>query len=176
MTVFGGNNVLAADVNALEADSSLKPVCRVVQSVAQTSIPHDTATPVTFTTEVAGTDIDTHNFHSTSSNTSRITPTVAGIYRFSGTVYFVNRTDWMLLLCYVRLNGSTQVPPAARVAVNGSSNFSTAIATGEVHLAMNGTTDYVELIMQARNTAASTFSTSAGGAFSSVLSCEFVRD
>jgi hypothetical protein len=61
------------------------PICTVYQSVAQ-SIPDNAWTAVTFTSEIN----DSHNMHSTSVNTSRITiPTGwAGYYYCTGIAFF----------------------------------------------------------------------------------------
>lgn len=83
---------------------------------------------------------DPEGFHSTSSNTSRITPTIAGWYRFSGTIHWsANATGRRGT--GVRYNGSTifygMIIPASSVGTT-----STMVS---ISLFANGTTDYFEL-------------------------------
>jgi hypothetical protein len=167
--VAGGKTFLA-NILAVIAGTTGKPAVRLKQSAAQTGIANNTATPILFDTE----DLDTHGSHSTSVNTSRITPNKAGWYRAYGTVLWQARTDWQLLYCYLRLNGSTQIAPGGRNA-GSVQNYAHAVSCTAL-ISFNGTTDYIELVGQAANAGAGTHSTVVGGAQNSVLELEFVRD
>lgn len=130
-----------------------KPVGRIVASGTQT-LADNTLVAITFT----GTDdIDTHAQHNPASNPTRITPNVAGYYRFHGTVWFEGQTTPASLDANWRLNGSSNLAPAG--GSPGTTSV-TALYTTVVQL-MNGTTDYVEL-MARQNSAGSdnTFQTS----------------
>lgn len=168
-----GDPVYASDIANISAGANLKNVTRLVQAVAQSGIANNTATPVTFTTE----DFDYGGAHNTSTNTSRITPTRAGIYQFDGSICFPGRTDWTLLYCYIRINGSSQLAPGGRISfANGSSGTLTQCVACRAKYPMNGTTDYAELILHGSNAASGTFSTIVGGAQTSTFEAEFLRD
>lgn len=116
------------------------PLCQVYATVSQ-SIPDNAATAILYDSEVT----DLYGMHSTSSNTSRITPTAPGYYEVSGgAVYGFNANGSRKCQPYV--NGapinyaSGQVPP-----VGASSGLGTAVGCPTVELFFNGTTDYVEL-------------------------------
>lgn len=113
------------------------PAGRLVQAVAQ-SMPDNTLTAITFTTE----EYDTDGFHSTSVNTARITPTVAGIYQFHGAYYTLAQTTGVATDCSFRLNGTTQIPSGDR----GLEGNLTHSKSAHCQIEMNGTTDYVELM------------------------------
>ncbi len=170
--VAGGDPIYAVTVNDLIRSTINKPHVRLVQSVAQTGVASNVATVTTFSTEV----YDDFGYHSTSSNTGRITPTKAGVYTFSGGVCFQNRTDWELLFCYIRLNGTTELAPAGREAIGANSGSRThEVLCGPVQQEMNGTTDYVELVFLAINTAAATFNTIVSASQASALHAEYMR-
>lgn len=170
MALVAGAQPDIADLLAILAATSQKPVTRVLQSAAQTGIPNNTPTAITFDAET----LDTHGFHSTSVNNSRITPTRPGIYLFKGTVFWQARADWQLVYCYIRQNGSVQIPPGGRNP--GTTQGYAHAVDCEVRIPMNGTTDYIELIGQASTSTVQTHSTVFGGAQISVLECEFIRD
>lgn len=144
------------------------PIGRCVASGTQ-ALADDTQVAILFTTE----EFDSHNQHSTSSNTSRITPNVPGIYSFDGTVFFGSSgSAFFTYDCNWRLNGSTNLAPADRKG--GSSGVRTSTTTVEaislnarVYVAMNGTTDYVELVVRVNNTGGGI--TNQSSQFSSVV-------
>lgn len=153
-----------ADVTALETSIFEKPVGRLVASSSQ-ALPDNTATAVLFATE----EYDTDNFHSTSSNTARVTPTIAGYYRFTGTVFFEAQSSPVSTTAHIRFNGSTNLAPAPRgVPASLAHNRSVTVM-----IAMNGSTDYIELV--ATQDSAGADNTNVSSQFSSVLEWEFVR-
>lgn len=177
---LSGDPVVASDVGDLADDSSLKPIVRLVQTVSQ-SIPNNAITPLTF----SGVDvIDTHNFHDPSVNNSRITPTKAGYYRVSGSVWMNASLTYTNIRVGIRKNGTTMQAPAVGVgglAFQGApASAPTAqisgIPIGDVLIDMNGTTDYVELTVNQSNTGAAAFGTNTSSQFSSAFQLEFVRD
>ena len=169
--VATGDKTFASDVLTIIAGTLQKPLCRLRQVTAQTGVAHNTQTIVTFDTE----DFDTHGAHSTSSNTGRITPQVAGYYRFSATVLFQNRTDWTLLLAFFRKNGATATAPAGRVAPSATSNLTYAVSCTAIQ-PMDGVSDYMEVMCQASNGASASYNLgSAGGALVTTFECEFLR-
>ncbi len=168
MGLTAGEIVYEDDINTLRASSDLKPVCRAVANAVQ-SIPHNTNTALLF----GGEDIDTHGFHSVSVNTGRITPTIAGTYRFTATGFIAGFTDYTNVNVWVRLNGVTNLAPASR-----RGNFANAQAhslhTSVIQI-MNGTTDYVEAIMLHANAAVAARNTNQSSTFTSVFEAEYIR-
>lgn len=144
-----------------------KPIGRIVQTVAQ--VLTDAAyVAITFT----GTDTyDTSNAHDPASNPSRVTPTVAGYYRFTGTVWFATATTPVRTSIQWRVNSSAGATgPVIEDAFNGrqhSSPMSTAI------IAFNGTTDYVELM--ALQDSSGNINTFVSGQVASILEWEWLR-
>lgn len=132
-TFSAGEELTAADLN-------LKPYLHAYQSVAQ-NLTTAVAAAITMTQEV----IDTLNGHSTSSNTSRYTPSVAGYYRCIGQVMFAVSTAGDRS-AYFGLNGSRSdnAPYGAMPAMNGA-GFVGGCAFAFATLHCNGTTDYIEL-------------------------------
>jgi hypothetical protein len=88
---------------------------------------------------------DPNSFHSTSVNTARCTPTVAGRYKCFGMVAFAGNTTGDRAAQF-RKNGAQtdELPYGPMPAMNGTGLVAgAAFAMGTV--ALNGTTDYVEL-------------------------------
>ena len=125
----------------------------------------NTAVAITFTTE----DIDTHGFHDNVTNNSRVTPTVAGIYTVRGAVVFEALTTPVFTAVWIRKNGSTGLPPAARTPGGTSAGgiYTAALVT------FNGTTDYVELIGQQDSAGAD--NTNVSSQYTSVLELVYER-
>lgn len=115
------------------------PMCKVRQTTAQ-SISNATFTAVTFQTE----DIDPYNWHSPTTNPSRITPNIPGWYR-----------GWFSIGMSTATGGSYRVGYVWRSAVTGRSRRDSKppVSTASKSLRgipffmpMNGTTDYFEVI------------------------------
>lgn len=173
--VAAGNKTYASDVNAAQSASSAKPLVHLVAQSGQ-SLSDATTTAITFGS--GSEEIDTHGFHDTSSNTSRITPTVAGYYRFYGAVFFPGATDYSNMQCWIRKNGTTSLYPAAR-RENLASNQAISLLCSSVAF-MNGTTDYAELMALQDNTGSASRTTTnldsgTAPAAKCVFGCELVR-
>lgn len=162
--VAAGDVILASTINDLIAQGLNKPTVRLVQAVAQ-SIADNTLTAITYTTE----DIDTHSFHSTTSNTSRITPTVPGLYAFRAMYFSGAPTTLVSLDGSLRKNGSTQIAGAGRGNAGALGQSQPAFAVVEC----NGTTDYVEH-MALQDSAGAT-NTSISLRFTSMFECWLLR-
>ncbi len=149
-----------------------KPMVRLLQQAAQTGIASGSNTAMTFGT--GSEEIDTHGFHNTSSNTSRITPTIAGYYRFHGGIAWTGNTDYTVLQAFLRLSGLTGIPPATRVAgITASSQ--TQVVQCDAIIACNGSTDYVELVGAHVRSGAGTSATVLSSQFTTVFECEYLR-
>ncbi len=170
MALAAGQLVDEADITTIRQTSDLKPVCRLLPNATQ-SLANNTNVAIDFQTEV----IDTHGMHSTSVNISRITPTVAGIYKFTGMLFMVTgNTDYTSVSAFIRLNGTTNLAAAGREGNVVSSSARNAELCSVLQ-AMNGTTDYIELVALQINTAVAARTTNASGQFNSSLEAEFIR-
>jgi hypothetical protein len=171
MTALAGAPTSIADIQALLDGTIYKPVVRLVQQVNQ-SFPDVTDQLITF--GGAAEIVDTHGFHSTSVNDSRITPNKPGWYTFRGTFVMPALATWANMQLVIRKNGSA-VAPTVRVGPNATpSQRSLQVVMLEQ---ANGVSDYFEVYGHQDNTANSSQSTqSNGGSFSCVFECIFERN
>lgn len=162
--VAAGDEILDTDITDLEDLTIRKPIGRMVQAVAQ-SIPDNTITAVTWTTE----DIDTDNFHDTATNNTRITPTVAGYYRFDFLYYSASQTTGVSTDASFRKNGSGSIASGQRGNLSSLAWAQDASTIVE----MNGSTDYIECM--ALQDSSGAVNTNVSGRFTSVCMWEFIR-
>jgi hypothetical protein len=162
MAFVTGQRITADALNVLFD----KPIGRLVQVTAQ-SLTDATRVALTFGT--GSTVIDTHSFHSESSNNTRITPTKAGYYRFAGTGFWSAQTTPVVTDVSFRLNGTTALASAWR-AVPGAQ---AASGFTQIEQLMNGSTDYVELTVNQDSSGA--VNSDASVNFSSTVEWEFIR-
>lgn len=108
-----------------------------VYNNANLPITNATLTALTFNTE----RYDTHAFHSTSVNTSRLTVPAAGRYFAGGNVIFASNATGIRQV-YIRLNGTTYI---AQIGVDAVSTDATVLDIETVWLCAAG--DYVELVV-----------------------------
>lgn len=167
MTVFAGDVITSADFNGLADNTEGAGICRLIQQTAQ-ALADNTAVAITFGS--GSEDIDTDNWHSTTVNNTRITPDVEGYYEVSGGLSFEAETTPVSATAYARKNGTTNIPPAPR-QVGAAITF--VLPLTKVTVAMNGTTDYLELIGQ--QDSAGSDNTVASVQFASVLEVKFLR-
>lgn len=163
--VAAGDPIESSDVTTIEDYTIRKPLVRLVQSVAQL-LANNTETAITFTTE----DIDTHGFHDSASNTTRISPTIAGYYRFTGTLFLSSNAGTTLLSSAIGKNGVAQNGRGRETTQNTSTRSNNCFAI----LAANGTNDYFELFGQQLTGVSLNTNVGAGG-FASVFEAEFLR-
>lgn len=144
---------LATRITALDKP----PLCRLVQNATQAAIPNNIPTAVPFNAE----DLDPLAFHNPAQPT-RITPTVAGWYRVTGSIVFPGRSDWTSALAYITKSGALPMPTLARHSwapnTSGTAGF---VLTTDVLVSMDGATDYLEVIIQAVNVASAAFTLTA---------------
>src|SRR5687767_12389336 len=132
------NNVLDLDARVTGISSS-RPYVHVYQSNGgQQSIPNTTPTVITFNSEV----IDGSGFHSTVSNTSRITPNVAGRYYVTAGVCMDPSPSSGSYLAQIRKNGAVVLGSAPYQDKQFySSGFTALMAQCHATILCNGTTD-----------------------------------
>ena len=143
------------------------PIAQLRQTTAQTAIANNSWTPITFDVE----DLDTHNGHSTASNTSRYTCQRAGKYRLNGAVAWAGSasgqrwTRWAKNGTEIAGSGLNQQATSAGQAIAPARNLN-------VTLALN---DYVEL--QALQSSGGALDTYVGVAYAqSAMSVEWISD
>ena len=88
----------------------------------------------------AGTElVDTKDWHSTTTNTDRITPTVAGFYQVNGNISFNTNTGSARYFAGIYKNNTQW---------HSTSFYGTNFPTGAIStvVEMNGTTDYLTLV------------------------------
>jgi hypothetical protein len=133
--VAAGNDIFASDINAVAAGSTATiPLCIVRKSVLPAAV---ASGGVALTWDLE--DVDTHGWHSTVTNTSRITPTVAGWIRFTATIHFAANATGRRGVG-IRVNGVTI---NYGVIVPGSAAGTQGVTVTRT-LPANGTTDYFE--------------------------------
>jgi hypothetical protein len=154
-----GDPILASDYAGIKLATIDRPVCRLVASGTISLSSGGTA--ITFTTE----DFDPYGYHSTSSNTSRITPTKAGYHTFRGGAFIASSAN--VEAVWLKKNGSTVIPSGQREAAPSAANARGLLCFATVY--MNGTTDYIEMIADPSGTV----NTNQSAQFSSFLECDF---
>ncbi len=105
-------------------------------------IPHAVWTAIKFNQE----DVDTFNWHNSTTLPTRITPTFPGWYRGWFSIYFLGTTGGNFRAGYLAKNGGTygRSRRDARPAVTaGNATYLRAVP---FYVPMNGTTDYVEVM------------------------------
>ncbi len=164
MATFEVGDIVTADsLNDIAETPLVKLIQQTTQSLADT-----TETNITF--GAGSTDTDTHEFHDETTNNTRITPTKAGYYRVTGTLFMAASASYTVLSLVIRKNGSPQAP---RARTNPAAVNSTKAIYVETVLSANGSTDYFELTgYQDSGGSKSTF---AGTEYSSVFTCEYLR-
>ncbi len=174
MVAVAGGPTSYADYLALYSGSLGKPIVKLVQQATQ-SLPSNTVTALTFG---AGSEVvDTHGFHDVSTNTSRITPTIPGWYRWIGTVAYATDTDVIEWYANIGKNGSTVIPQNKTVLPSTATATSPRSIQVSVMEQANGSTDYFELRGQQLQAAAASLGTNANGVvtLAPCFECEFIR-
>jgi hypothetical protein len=159
-----GDRAFWSDVD----EAIARPSGRLVQTVTQTGIASATTTALTFTTE----DLDSHNFHNTGVNPSRVTPTVAGWYNVRGGVAYAGATDYIANESFIRQNGLVGIPPGNRITPSTASQ--TLVVPCAAKVFCNGTTDYFEVCLRATKTAG-TIATVISSQYTSTLEWDYDR-
>lgn len=139
----GPNNASTADiliVDSIVPEDRTAPgpiTCRA-KNTATVQLNNAAWTTITFSAE----DHDTAGMHSTTTNTSRISATVAGYYQVKGTVYFAASAATQVQARILKNSVTTGIP-GLRAKVNPvSGQDALATATGTIYLNAG---DYLEL-------------------------------
>ena len=170
MTVAAGATVDATDIVDLQGKTTGRPLVKLIQQVAQTGITTGSDTVLTFGS--GSEDIDTHGYHDTATNNSRVTPQLAGYYRLTVRPILAFNTTTTAGHGFVRKNG-TIVERGGNSKPTGTVNVNVGLGEFSTILSANGTTDYFEAGFQVTATANQATNVTAGSA--SVFIVEFIR-
>lgn len=130
----------AVETELLRVDR--RPVVRLVLGLSGQTFTNNVQAAISWSTTNGSIEVwDTDNFHSLSTNPSRVTPTVAGLYRCAGTILWSHNASGDRR-SYIGLNG-TALAPVGRAIANGDNSLTTAV---QRLVACNGSTDYIELL------------------------------
>lgn len=165
-----GDYAAYTDLGTIIALTYNRPIVRLIQQVAQAMA---TGADVNVTFGAGSEEVDTHDFHDVSTNTSRITPKVPGWYRLTGTVHFAATTTMTNYWANIAKNGTIQAPRMRVVLPATATTALVRALTVTMLLSANGSTDYFELIGQ-QNSGGS-INTSVGAGTASVFECEYIR-
>lgn len=168
---FAGDTVSAADINAIIAATTGKPLVILTQQSAQ-SLASDTDTAITF--GASSEDLDTHGYHDTSTNTSRITPLQAGWYRLKGVVWLAADTDVISFYASIGKNGTIVRRNRLVLASTATASAFRALEVNAMQQA-NGSTDYFELFGRQLQAAAGSLNTNVASSFSCSFECAYER-
>jgi len=152
--------IVAARITDQRAAADAAPMCVVRQVSAGTSCTTATGTALLFDTEL----IDPAAWHSTSSNTSRITPNIAGWYLPTGKIAFNSDSGSTGRRgAQFRKNGATTFE---QILIPKSVTAGLYVPTpGTLPVFLNGSTDYVEMLgfQDSGGSLTSTFASDATG-------------
>lgn len=119
-------------------DDPTPPMAVLRQTTTAQTIQRETDAAITFNTE----DFDTHNGHSTTTNTSRYTAPRAGIYRVTGVLPWQTLAVTATFIVYFKVNNSTLYAGSSLYRHNSNSNVPVTSATALMSLNAG---DYVEM-------------------------------
>lgn len=123
-------------------------VCAVRRTTNAASGAVGVLTAIDFSTGNMTEDFDAFGFHNPASNSTRLTPTVAGTYGIAGSVFWAVAANTTYRKVILQTNGTTTIPGTQALANNlTGANWSQPAPTAL--FAFNGTTDYVELMVDA---------------------------
>lgn len=153
-----GDPILAADYAGIRFGTIDQIYCRLVASGVQALVAGGTA--LTFTAE----DYDPYGMHSQVSNTSRITPPRAGMYRMSGVAFIASTAN--TCAAWFRKNNANNRPSGQREAPPASAGARGLVLATYTDF-FNGTTDYVELVADPGGS----INTNQSAQFSGMMEC-----
>jgi hypothetical protein len=170
--VAAGDPVSSANVTASEDYTIGAPIVRLIAQTAQ-SLPNNTNTAITY--GASSEDIDTHGYHDTAVNPTRVTPLLAGYYEVSVHTHMAtaSATNYTQITAAIGKNG-TRFEPQSFMRPDAASNAGGTAQTRAI-VTMNGTTDYLEHFGSQANGAATAQNTSASAGFRSTFEVKFVR-
>lgn len=146
MSFVAGAPIAVADILALQAATTGKPVVKLVQQAAANQTALASATDQVITFGSGSEEIDTHNWHDVSSNTSRITIGTgwAGVYRVDIKIIMAFSTTITSINSCLRKNGAN-LERSGNTKPNATANVNVA-ATPLSTLVTLAAGDYIEAV------------------------------
>lgn len=142
-----GEILTATNLNAVTVPWNA--VCQVRMSTPQ-SLTNNTITQLLYDTE----DLDPRSWHSTSVNTGRITPTIAGWYEAFVSGVLAADSDYTTMFVQFQKNGADLTPQRALNIAAPAGTFVPILNATSGLISMNGTTDYIDSTARQVNTSA----------------------
>lgn len=146
--------------------------CQLRQLSPGQTIPNNTLTALTF--GAGSEDFDDDNWHDTSVNPTRITPTIPGVYRARVKVVWSFNTSITACYCSLGKNGSA-IDASGNHKPNSTNNVATFGGVVEALVYMNGTTDYIEGSAAHVSTGSVSQTTNSAASGYTMLTVELVR-
>jgi hypothetical protein len=169
--VASGAPILASTINDLIKYGPAKRQCQL-EGQSNTSLASGSNVAVPFS---AGSEVfDDDNWHDTTTNNTRITPTTAGRYRVSGRAVLTANINCTAVATVLFKNGSV-IAASGNHKPNGTNNIALMTPYIETYVDMNGTTDYVELYINQTSAAAAAQTTNNTSSGRPTLIVELVR-
>jgi len=170
--VASGAPILASTINDLIKYGPAKRVCQLEEQTTGTNLPSGTATDIPFGT---GSEVfDDDNWHSTTTNNTRVTPTTAGRYKVIARGVIAANQTTTAVNTFISLNG-TIIARQGNHKPNGTNNIATFCPEVITYVTMNGTTDYITMGLQQTSTAAAAQTTNVSSSGRSTLIVELGR-
>ena len=171
MPVAAGNRAASGDVQLIQAASSQKGLVRLVQQTPQT-INSNVDTALLF--GAGSEEIDTAAWHDVATNTSRITPLLAGYVQFTATVWWVADTDDIAIWAGIGKNNVIIQRSAIILPSTATASTIRSVSTSCIQQC-NGTTDYFELFAKQLQATPGTLSSSTSVGTSSTFEAQYLR-
>lgn len=121
-----------------------------------------TLDPILFSTGNVTEDFDAFGFHDPATNSSRVTPTIAGTYALAGSVFWNSAANTTIRKTILRTAGTTTIPGTQALANNLNNQLWSQPAPVAI-FSFNGTTDYVELCVDSGTASSVVFGNSSDG-------------
>lgn len=157
MTVFGGDIIYAADMNA----ATIKHACKLAAQTNQ-SIPDGSDTVISTAFGSGSEEYDTDGWHSTTVNPSRVTVDRDGLFEVTAHLVYSFNTTWLYGDIAIRKNGTASWR-SGNIAPTTANNVSKMGGTlQETIAAVAG--DYFEMSALQNSTADAAQTINTGGA------------
>lgn len=172
MQFAAGDPIYADDLNELLKYSVNRRHCTLVQQSGQ-SVSDNTETSITFGS--GSESFDDYGWHSTSSNTDRITPNVAGRYRVVAQLVFAFSTTITRCAVSVSKNGSI-IDSSGNHKPNSTNSVATMGGIVETFVDLNGTTDYISMSARHQSSGSASQTTNVSTSGMTKLHVELIHE
>lgn len=166
-----GDLVVGGDLTVTGTAKVPMPVCRARDNTGGQSLTSSAWTAITLDTDTT----DLPGWHSTSSNTARITPSVPCRALVWGGVAFGGSTLGARRGCAVGLNGTTPLLGTAQLMPNTGTAVNLGVGSIPTVVDFNGSTDYVQVLAWTEGGAGQTTTVDATRGLASSLAVEVIE-